>query len=98
MKPSDRTNDKLDELIRLMRIITGPKIKEFNEYIEEKFLNTKERKKMYELIDGETNIKEIAKKVTVSSEAVRVFVRDLEAAGLIQLEKVGSFNIPKRLV
>ena len=97
MTPSDGLDAKLDEIIRLVRIIAMPRVKELKEHIEAKFLNTKERKKMYELIDGKKTIGEIAKKVNVTHEAVRLFVRDMETEELIQIEKVRSSNIPKRL-
>ena len=98
MNLGDDLNAKLDEIVRLVRIIALPRVKEFKGHIESKFLNTKERKKMYELIDGQRTMGEIAERVNVSHEAVRLFVKDLDAEKLIQIEKMRSPRIPKKLV
>lgn len=98
MGKMDGLDAKLDEIIRLVRIIAAPRVREFQEYIEAKFLNTKERQKMYELIDGKRTMGAIATDVNVTHEAVRLFVKDLEAEKLIQIEKVGASNIPRKLI
>ena len=89
---------KLDEIIRLLKPISYAESSQLDEMIDQQFLTTTERKKMYNLFDGKHTQQEIAKEVGVTDEAVRLLVTDLESKGLIDIvKKKGKAKIPKRI-
>lgn len=88
---------KLDEIIRLLKPISYAKSSEFGEMIEQQFLTTPERKKMYNLFDGKHSQQEIAKEVGVKDATVSIFVSDLESKGLIEIKKKGRSKIPVKI-
>jgi len=53
----------------------------------EKLLNTKERKRMWVLINGKRMVKDIAKEVNVSERAVNYFIAAALAANLVDYKK-----------
>ena len=59
----------------------------------EKVATTKERKKMWSLLDGTLSTEEIAKRVNVTVRAVQIFVKELKEMDLVIIEKRGY---PKR--
>lgn len=88
---------KLDEIIRLLRPISYAKSSEVAKMLEEQFLTTAQRKRMYELFDGDHTQQQIADQVGVTSEAVRLLIADLEPRGLIEIVKKGKFKVPKKI-
>lgn len=90
--------NELKQIRKLLTILAQDKIEVFNEYIENKYLTTDQRKQMYSLFDGTNSLKEIGSQVKTSSEAVRLFAVSLEEAGLLEYEIVNSRQKnPKKL-
>ena len=56
----------------------------------EKVATTKERKKMWSLLDGTLSTEEIAKRVNVTVRAVQIFVKELKEMDLVIIENGGS--------
>lgn len=89
---------EIKEIRKLLTIIAQDKLSDFNASIEEKYLKSPQRKQMYELMDGEHSLKDIASAVNVSSEAVRQFCVLLEQNQLIEYIIIsGRQRNPKRL-
>ena len=57
------------------------------------FLNTENRKKMYELFNGENDAKSISEQIGCTPRAVRMFIQDL-----INFHKDGNAIIPEKSV
>lgn len=60
------------------------------------FLNTENRKKIYELFNGENDAKNIAEKVGCTQRAVSMFIQELIAKDLITHHKDGNSIIPQK--
>lgn len=91
----------LDELKRIsgyLALLAGDKVSERRAELKKKYLTTDTRNKMWELIDGSTNISAIAKAAKVSSEAVRLFVNDLEKNQFVEVRDEGRNRYPRRLI
>ncbi len=84
--------EKIDELIGLVKVIGEDKIK-LND-----IANTIQRKKMFRLMTGERSLQDIANAVGVSTEAVRLFVNELDKEGFIFIKKVGKTFYPTKLI
>jgi hypothetical protein len=90
----------LNELIqirRLLAMLSQDKRDTFNKEIEEKYLTTDQRQKMYEMFDGENSLKAVANEVKLSSEGVRKFAVQLEQAGLVEFVQGDKTKNPKRI-
>ena len=93
-----RILEELVQIRKLLTVLSQDKLKEFNNYIESEYLTTNQRKQMYELMDGDKSNADIAKIVHVTTEAVRLFVVQLEKAGLIEFVEInGRQKNAKRL-
>jgi len=67
--------------------------------INEEYLTTDKRKKIFALFDGKQSTKDIASKVKVSEEAVRIIIEELEKIGAIEIvKKKGKTKYPKKLI
>ena len=69
----------LSEAVKLLRVIARPQIGELQERFSASMLTSANRKAMWAAIDGTKNLAEIARQVGTSPEAVRQFVREIEA-------------------
>jgi len=81
--------DELSKIRQLLEILAEDALRKKLE----KVATTKERKKMWSLLDGTLSTEEIAKKVNVTQRAVQIFIRELKEMGLVSIEKRGY---PKR--
>lgn len=88
---------ELVQIRRLLTILTQDKLEEFQASIQKKYLTTDQRRKMYDLFDGENSYKAIADNISFTSEGVRKFALLLEQAGLVEHVQVGKTRNPKRL-
>lgn len=86
--------EKLDEIKALLKIIA---IQEFQN-LRQTIISTKNKEKVFELCTGSNEMSEIAKKCNISSEAVRLTIRDFENAGIIISTKKGTKSYPKRVL
>jgi len=86
--------EKLDQVIALLRILASKEIRERRHMI----LSTPKKQRIYELCDGNNEMSEIAKKAKVSSEYVRLTIRDLEDVGFITVRSEGLKRYPQRVI
>ena len=96
----DLNEKMLEELIairKMLTILSQDRLTEFNEQIQNKYLTTEQRQKMYDLFDGTNSLKQIGDEVKTSSEAVRLFAVSLEKAGLLEYVVNSKSKCPKRL-
>lgn len=95
----EEIRDELKEIRQLLQIQNVVHISRVKEIIEHDHLTTDNRRKMYDLFDGKHNMKDIAKKVSVSEEAVRLFLEELAKVGAIRIfKKLGRTKYPIRIV
>jgi DNA-binding transcriptional ArsR family regulator len=86
----EKVYDELTTVRRLLEILVRSCLKKDIESI----VTTKERRKVYTLIDGFSATEEIAQKAGVTQRAVQLIIKDLADAGLVAAEKRGY---PKRV-
>lgn len=96
-----RTGEK-EELLREIRdgvrLIAAAMAEPLRKRLEAEFLTSAQRKRMYKEFTGAQPYDAIAKKVGVTSEAVRQFAVSLAASGLVLLEKQGAKVLPRRVL
>lgn len=91
----------ISELKRIsgyLALLAGDKVAERRVELKKKYLTTNTRNKMWELMDGSRNVANIAKGVKTSSEAVRIFVNDLEKNQFVEVREEGRSRYPRRLI
>ena len=88
---------ELAHIRRLLAVLSQDKLESFTDSINKKYLTTDQRRRMYEMFDGENSYKAIADAVSLSSEGVRKFAVQLEQAGLVELVSNGKTKNPKRV-
>lgn len=86
--------EKLDKIATLLKIIAKKNLDE----IKQSLLSTPKKEQIFELCDGNHELAQIAKEISVSNEYVRITVRDLEESGVIILKKEGRKFYPVRMV
>lgn len=86
--------EKLEEIKALLKILA---IQEFQK-LRLSIISTKNKEKVFELCTGSNEMSEIAKKCSISSEAVRLTIRDFENAGIVISKKKGTKSYPKRIL
>jgi len=86
---------KLNEIIRLLRVMSKTYVKES----KEELISTSLRRRMFKLMNGKRSTKEIAKISETTKRNVDIFVKELHTAGLIILIKKGKgkTKCPKKL-
>lgn len=77
--------EELSRIRQLLEILARSHLKEELE----KIATTNDRKRIWTLCDGFLSTKEIAEKVKVSQRTVQIFVKDLQEADLITIERRG---------
>lgn len=91
-------NDKLEAIRKLLLIQNFAYRREITKILNEEFLTTDKRRKIYDLFDGNKSIGEIAKKLSVTNECVRLLVDDLEKVGAIEIiKKKGKTKYPLKI-
>jgi predicted transcriptional regulator len=85
---------KLDQVTALLRIIAKKDI----DQLKRSILSTRNKEQIFELCNGSMEMGEIAKKVDISGEYVRLTVKELEEAGFILVKKSGTKRYPVRVI
>jgi len=92
-------NDKLEAIRKLLIVQNIAFRKEINKILNEEFLTTDTRKKIYNMFNGNNSIGDIAKKIGVTHESVRLLVDDLERVGAIEIiKKKGKTKYPLKII
>lgn len=86
--------EKLEEIQALLKILA---IQEFQK-LRLSILSTKNKEKVFELCTGSNEMSEIAKQAKISSESVRLTIRDFENAGIVITRKNGKKAYPRRVL
>jgi len=94
----DEKTRMLREIRDSVRLIAAAMAEPLRKRLEEEFLTSPQRKKMYREFDGSRPYDEIARSVGVSPEAVRQFAVAMEQAGFVVLEKQTNKTCPKGIV
>ncbi len=95
---ADGTEALLKEIRDGVRLIVAALADPLRKRLDEEFLTSAQRKKMYREFDGAQPYEVIAKKVGVTAEGVRQLAIALEAVGFVALEKVAAKNCPRKLL
>lgn len=91
-------NNKLEAIRKLLMVQNIASRKEINKILTEEFLTTDKRKQMYKLFNGNNSIGDIAKRLGVTHESVRLLVDDLEKVGAIEIiKKKGKTKYPLKI-
>jgi len=85
---------KLDQVIALLKIIARKDI----ESLKHSVLSTQRKEQIFELCDGSIETSEIAKKIGVSGEYVRLTIKELEDAGFIVVKQSGVKRYPLKMI
>ena len=92
-------NDKLEAIRKILFIQNIAHRREIIKVLNEEFLTTDTRKKIYNMFNGNNSIGDIAKKIGVTHESVRLLVDDLENIGAIEiLKKSGKTKYPLKII
>jgi len=94
LKTLEDISGKIDTLIFLQ------KVGEKNELIllkEQVLGNSKNRRQIYDLCNGDLTLNDIANKVNQKLPNVSVDIHILEEAGLIKIKKVGTNKFPQKI-
>ncbi len=97
--PDEETTELLREAVKLLRIIARPQMLEIRGRFEAGMLSSPKRREMWEAMDGTRSVPDIAKHVGTSTEAVRVFAKDVQEKfpDFIELDRVGGgAQMPRR--
>jgi hypothetical protein len=96
------TVDEKDSILRDIRdgvrLIAAAMAEPLRKRLDEEFLTSGPRKKMYKEFDGSHPYETIATAAEVTTEAVRQFAVALQQVGLVTLEKQGSKTCPRKLL
>ncbi|MCK4828685.1 hypothetical protein KA005_73825 [bacterium] len=93
-----KISSQLEDIQKILAIQTIPVRKQALEIVKKECLTTPVREKMFKLIDGKNSMADIAKKVKVSSEGVRLLLVELEELGVIEMKKTGRTKYPVKLI
>lgn len=84
----------LEEVSLLSVSIKSNALNDFNR----DYLNTDNRKRMYELFNGENDAKTISEQIGCTSRAVNMFIHELLSNDLISYHKIGNSIIPEKSI
>jgi len=96
-----KTDEKtmiLREIRDGVRLIAAAMAEPLRKRLNEEFLTSAQRQKMYREFNGSQSYEVIAKKAGVTAEAVRQFAVSLEQAGFLVLDKQGAKTCPRRIL
>jgi len=92
-------NDKLEAIRKILVIQNIANRGEIKRILNEEFLTTERRKKIYNMFNGKNSIGEIAKKTGITNESVRLLVDHLEKVCAIEiLKKRGKTKYPLKII
>jgi len=91
---------RLDRAVSMLEILAAERLAEKRRNMEEKYLKTDIQRRIWSEIDGRSSLADIAKRVGVSGETVRLLVRDLEQDPdrILEVSSVGRGRYPKKLI
>ncbi len=92
------TETLLREIRDGVKLIVSALAEPLRKRLNEEFLTSSQRQRMYREFDGSQPYDVIAKKVGITSEAVRQFAVALEQVGFIALAKQGTKTCPRKLL
>jgi CRP-like cAMP-binding protein len=92
LKEINQKLERLLSIIPLLKILAKTNIDQARSDI----LSTSTRKEIFELCNGEKDIKEIAKKANTTKRYVNILMGELEEAGLVVVKKKGAKRYPKK--
>jgi hypothetical protein len=96
------TTDEKEAMLRDIRdgvrLIAAAMAEPLRKRLDEEFLTSAQRRKMYREFDGTRPYEQIASSAGVTAEAVRQFAVALQQVGLVTLEKQGSKTCPRKLL
>jgi len=95
---ASETDKLLREIRDGVRLIVAALADPLRKRLDEEFLTSAQRKKMYREFDGMQSYDVIAKSVGITAEGVRQFAVALEAVGFVALEKVATKTCPRKLL
>ena len=101
MTDAEKQEAILAELRRIssyLALLAGDKIAEKRSKLETEYLTTPHRRQAWNLMDDTRNLSDIANEVHISSEAVRLFVNDLEKEQMVAVRLEGGKRYPRRLL
>jgi hypothetical protein len=98
MSLDEKGSELMVEAVRLLRIIARPQIQEMTSQFHQSLLTSPKRRAMWVAFDGTKGFAEVAKEAQVTPEAVRQFVREIEATfpDFIELKREGNLQRPAR--
>lgn len=73
----DETKELLLQVVYLLRIIARPELTQLRDRFEVSLLTSPKRRRMWEEMDGSRTLADLAKVAGTTSEAVRLFVKDI---------------------
>ncbi len=92
-------NNKLEAIRKILFIQNIAHRREVIKVLNEEFLTTDTRRKIYNMFNGNNSIGDIAKKIGVTHESVRSLVDDLEKVGAIEIiKKKGKTKYPLKII
>jgi myo-inositol-hexaphosphate 3-phosphohydrolase len=95
---ADEKDSMLREIRDGVRLIAAAMAEPLRKRLDEEFLTSSQRKKMYKEFNGSQSYEAIAGATGVTAEAVRQFAVALQQVGLVTLDKVGSKTCPRKLL
>jgi hypothetical protein len=95
---ADDTNSLLREIRDNLKLIAAAMAEPLRKRLSEEFLTSPQRQKMYKEFDGEHTYEQVAKKVGVTHEAVRMLAVTLQHEGFLAIEKKDAKSFPRRLL
>jgi hypothetical protein len=98
---AEKQEAMLAELRRIssyLALLAGDKIAEKRSKLETQYLTTPQRRQAWDLMDGTRNLSDIANEISLSSEAVRLFVNSLEKEQMVEVRLEGGKRYPRRLL
>ena len=98
MSANEKILNELHKINKKLTMLSIPIGEESWDLFKHKYLKSAPRKNMYNLFEGKLQLSQIAKKLGVSLEAVRVFAKELQNKGYLDFVEEGNKRYPRRLV
>ena len=95
---NNEIKELLEQILEEMSLLSASIKAEALSNFYNDYLNTGNRKAIYELFDGENDAKKIAEQVGCTSRAVSMFIKELIQKDLILYHKSGHAVIPEKSI
>jgi len=95
---ADEKETMLREIRDGVRLIAAAMAEPLRKRLDEEFLTSGLRRKMFKVFDGTHTYDQVAAAVGVTTEAVRQFAVALQQVGLVVLDKQATKTCPRRLL